>query len=467
MRLLAALAALLALGTPALAADRPNIVFVLVDDLRYNGLGCTGHPFAKTPNIDRLAKDGANFTNAFVSTPLCSPSRSSFLTGQFVHTTGVIDNRDHSELSHKLVTFPKLLHDAGYATAYVGKWHMGMDDMPRPGFDRWVSFRGQGVYTNPPLNIDGQRVQGQGYMTDILNQHAVDFVKAQKGDKPFCLYVAHKAVHGPFTPADRHRDLYAGDRFPPTPSADDDRKGKPAITDSAANVPPKKKAAPKKKGQPKKKDAPPARKEDFGLMRNQMRCMASIDDGVGALLKALEEKKMLDNTVFVFTSDNGYFWGDHGGLGDKRWAYEEAIRIPLVMRYPKLVKAGTTVPQLVMNIDIAPTILDLAGAKIPADIQGKSFVPLLKGDTAGWRESMFLEYFQERNYPRTPTWQAVRTDKWKYIHYPGHADWDELYDLASDPNEMKNRIADPAAAAMLKDLKTELSRLREETGAKP
>jgi N-acetylglucosamine-6-sulfatase len=184
-------------------------------------------------------------------------------------------------------------------------------------------------------------------------------------------------------------------------------------------------------------------------------------------LKALEEKKMLDNTVFIFTSDNGYFWGDHGGLGDKRWAYEEAIRIPLVMRYPRLVKAGTTVPQLVMNIDIAPTMLDLAGAKIPADIQGKSFAPLLKGDTAGWRKSMFLEYFQERNYPRTPTWQAVRTDKWTYIHYPGHAEWDELYDLASDPIEMKNRIADPTAAATLKELKTELSRLREETSAKP
>ncbi len=466
MRLLAVFAALLALGSPTLAADQPNIVFVLVDDLRYNGLGCTGHPFAKTPNIDRLAKDGANFANAFVSTPLCSPSRSSFLTGQFVHTTGVIDNRDHSELSHKLATFPKLLHDAGYATAYVGKWHMGTDDTPRPGFDRWVSFRGQGIYSDPPLNIDGQRVQGKGYMTDILNQHAVDFVKAQKGDKPFCLYLAHKAVHGPFTPAERHKDLYVGNRFPPTPSADDDRKGKPAITESAANAPPKKKAAPKKT-QAKKKNAPPARKEDFGLMRNQMRCMASIDDGVGALLKALEEKKMLDNTVFIFTSDNGYFWGDHGGLGDKRWAYEEAIRIPLVMRYPRLVKAGTTVPQLVMNIDIAPTMLDLAGAKIPADIQGKSFAPLLKGDTAGWRKSMFLEYFQERNYPRTPTWQAVRTEKWKYIHYPGHAEWDELYDLASDPIEMKNRIADPTAAATLKELKTELSRLREETSAKP
>lgn len=466
MRLFAGLAALLALGSPALAAERPNFVFVLVDDLRYNGLGCTGHPFAKTPNIDRLAKDGANFTNAFVSTPLCSPSRSSFLTGQFVHTNGVIDNRDHSELSHKLVTFPRLLHDAGYATAYVGKWHMGTDDTPRPGFDRWVSFRGQGVYIDPPLNIDGQRVPGKGYMTDILNQHAVDFVKAQKGEKPFCLYLSHKAVHGPFTPADRHKNLYVGDRFPPTPSADDDRKGKPAITESAANVPPKKKAAPKKKTQPKIKAAPEG-KEDFGLMRNQMRCMASIDEGVGALLKALDEKKVLDSTLFIFTSDNGYFWGDHGGLGDKRWAYEEAIRIPLVLRYPKLVNPGTTVPQMVMNIDIAPTLLDLAGAKIPADIQGKSFVPLLKGEANGWRTSMFLEYFQERNFPRTPTWQAVRTAKWKYIHYPGHSEWDELYKLSSDPIEMKNQIADPASAEALKELKGELARLVRETGAKP
>ena len=437
-----------ALAGPTAAADRPNIVVVLVDDLRHDGLGCTGHPFAKTPNIDRLAAEGVKFTNAFVSLPLCSPSRSSFLTGKYAHSTGVTDNTDRSALSHRLVTFPKLLHDAGYATAYVGKWHMGTDDTPRPGFDRWVSFRGQGVFTDPPLNIDGERVKATGYMTDILNEHAVEFVKKQSKEKPFCLYLAHKAVHGPFTPADRHKDLYVGAKFPPPASANDDRSDKPAVRENAL------KPAPKK----------PAPKEDFGVMRNQMRCMASIDEGIGALRQALADGGHESNTLFVFTSDNGYFWGEHGGLGDKRWAYDESIRIPLIARFPKLAKPGVVAPQLVMNVDLAPTVLNLAGVKVPTDVHGRSLVPLLKGDSSGWRTSILTEYFQEKAFPRTPTWRAVRTDAWKYIRYPDRPEWDELYDLAADPHERKNRIGDPAAKDRLAGLKAELDRLLAATG---
>jgi N-acetylglucosamine-6-sulfatase len=448
--LLSAVAAVVLLAAQAAAADRPNFVFVLVDDLRYDGLGCTGHPFVKTPHTDRLAKEGVNFTTAFVTTPLCSPARSSFLTGKFVHSTGVLGNGNNNELSHRLVTFPKLLHDAGYATAYVGKWHMGNDDSPRPGFDRWVSFKGQGQYENPPLNVDGKAAVATGYMTDLLNGQAGKFVKEQKGDKPFCLYLAHKAVHGPFTPAERHKGLYTDDKYPPPPA--DDRSGKPAITENTAKEAPKKKAA--------------APKGDFGVMRSQMRCLMAIDEGVGMLLQALEESKQLDNTVFVFTSDNGYFWGDHGGLGDKRWAYEPSIRIPLLLRYPKLAKAGTAIPQMVANIDIAPTFLDLAGVKAPADVQGKSFVPLLKGDATGWRAALLTEYFKEPMYPRTPTWQSVRTEKWKLIHYPDNPAWNELYDLAADPHELKNRVKDADAAGPLKELQAELAKQLKETGAK-
>src|SRR5437762_9814452 len=224
---------LLSFGIPSnLAAEaplRPNIIFILVDDLRWDALGCMGHPFVKTPNIDRIAREGALFRNFFVSIPLCSPSRGSFLTGQYPHTHGVIDNADHSALSHKLVTFPRLLHDAGYETAYVGKWHMGNDDSPRPGFDRWVSFRGQGVYEDPSINVDGKASKVSGYMTDILNEQALSFIK-EEHKKPFVLYLAHKAVHGPFTPADRHKTLYANDPIKSAPSLTDSLEGKPAAT---------------------------------------------------------------------------------------------------------------------------------------------------------------------------------------------------------------------------------------------
>ena len=219
-----------ALAAPGLAAPaaRPNFVFILLDDQRWDALGCMGHPFQKTPNIDRIAHEGALFRNYFCTTPLCSPSRASYLTGRYVHAHGVRGNTDNAELSHQLVTWPRLLHDAGYETGYVGKWHMGNDDSPRPGFDSWVSFRGQGVYENPPMNIDGKRVENQGYMTDLLNQHAVDFLK-RPHSKPFALYLAHKAVHGPFTPAERHKNLYSTEPIPRRPNVKDTLEGKPAI----------------------------------------------------------------------------------------------------------------------------------------------------------------------------------------------------------------------------------------------
>ncbi|HEU0038904.1 MAG TPA: sulfatase [Verrucomicrobiae bacterium] len=452
------------LAAPAAEASaRPNIIFILVDDLRWDALSCMGHPVAKTPNIDRLAKEGALFKNFFVSIPLCSPSRSSFLTGQYAHATGVIDNSDHSALSHQLVTFPKLLHDAGYETAYVGKWHMGADDSPRPGFDRWVSFKGQGVYENPNINVDGKASKVDGYMTDILNGHALDFVK-QEHKKPFALYLAHKAVHGPFTPAERHKDLYAEAKLPLTPNHQDKLEGKPALTrelpeTKSADGAPKKKRAAKKAA---KANGAPTGHEN--TMRQQLRALAAIDEGVGQLLKALEDSKQLDNSMVIFTSDNGYFWGEHG-LGDKRWAYEESIRDPLLMRYPKLIKAGTTLEPFALNIDIAPTLLDVAGAPIPKAIQGRSLLPLFKDAQAPWRKSFLTEYFAERAFPRTPTWQAVRTDRWKYIRYTNLAGMDELYDLKADPYEMNNLIKDVSAQSALREMKAELAKLRQETGA--
>lgn len=448
-RALLVLAALLNFVSFVPAAEqRPNIVVILVDDLRWDAFRCVGHPFVKTPNIDRLAKEGATFTNCFVTTPLCSPSRASFLTGQYVHRHGVKDNRNNNELSHKLITFPRLLHDSGYVSAYVGKWHMGNDDSPRPGFDHWVSFKGQGAYLNPAINVNGKVEKRQGYITDLLNQEAVRFIK-ESGAKPFVLYLSHKAVHGPFTPAERHKELYSPNDVKTPPSVNDDRSGKPAITANAD----KGQKAPAKK---RKKAPAPGR---FGTMLNQLRGLMAIDEGVGEILKALRDAHRLDNTMVVFTSDNGYFWGEHG-LGDKRWAYEESIRIPMFVRFPPQVKAESKIDALTLNIDLAPTILDLAGVAVPKEVQGRSLAPLFRGDANDWRKSFFAEYFVEQGFPRQPTWEAVRNDRWKYIHYPADSGWDELYDLRNDRYEMKNLVRDPQHQQQVTELKAELPRLR-------
>jgi N-acetylglucosamine-6-sulfatase len=442
-------------GFTADSATQPNIVLVLMDDLRWDALGCMGHPFAKTPNIDRIAREGALFKNFFVSIPLCSPSRGSFLTGQYPHTHGVINNGDHSALSHKLITFPMLLHDAGYETAYIGKWHMGVDDSPRPGFDRWVSFKGQGVYNDPTLNVDGKPSKHSGYITDILNDYALKFVKSEH-KKPFLLYLPQKAVHGPFTPAERHKNLYADAVIKPTPSLHDSLEGKPAATRKLED--PSNEKGPGKKGK-KDKQSDGERRMPENAIRSQLRALAAVDEGVGLLLKALEEANQLDNTFFIFSSDNGFFWGEHG-FGDKRWAYDESIRDPLLIRFPKLIKAGTVLDQFVLNIDIAPTLLELAGAPIPKTIQGRSLLPLLKDSKTSWRNSFLTEYFQEKQFPRTPTWQAVRTERWKYINYTDLTGMDEFYDLKADPYEMKNLINEPDSQPALKEMRAELQKLQ-------
>lgn len=433
-----------AAGANAAPAHRPNIVFVLVDDQRWDTLGCAGHPFLKTPNADRLAGEGAMFRNFFVTTPLCSPSRASFLTGQYVHRHGVVGNGDSSELSHRLITWPRLLHDAGYESAFMGKWHMGNDPTPRSGFDHWIAFAGQGRYQDVPLNVDGKMVDNKGYTTDVLNNYAVEFLK-RRHDKPFALYLAHKAIHGPFTPAERHKNLYTTEKLPRRPDYYDDLKGKPVLTRLVDGSP-----------------AVQAGRDHDQLIRNQMRTQMAIDDGVGMILKTLEQTGQLDNTIIAYSSDNGYFWGEHH-LGDKRWSYEESIRDPFLIRYPKLIKAGTKIDQSMLNIDVAPTMLQLAGAPVPSAIQGRSVVPLLKGQTSNWRTSFLMEYFAEKKYNRCPSWQGVRSERWKYTHYANLEGMDELYDIQADPYEMKNRINDPAAASALNQMKQELQRLLKET----
>ena len=446
---------------------RPNIVFILIDDLRWDELGISGHPFVKTPHIDRIGREGVRFRNAFMTTPLCSPSRASFLTGQYAHTHGITDNVDRSAASHQLVTFPRLLHESGYETAFIGKWHMGNDDKPRPGFDRWVSFKGQGTYRDPDINEDGKPVKPTGYITDILNRYAVDFIR-RPHDKPYMVWLAHKAIHPEvkqnddgsvnladselFIPADRHKDLYAGKAIPHRPNYGRAPIAKPALQRQIGSLPPL---------------SPATATKDETILGRQRSIMA-IEEGVGEILKALKDTGQLENTVIVFTSDNGYFYGEHGLSVERRLAYEESIRMPLLVRYPKAIKAATVTDKFALNIDLAPTLLELAGLRAPVTMQGRSLVPLLKGETATWRDSFLIEYYSDKVFPRMLQmgYKAIRNGRWKYIHYLELAGMDELYDLQTDPYELLNRIRSPAAAGTLEELKREMDRLLKETSGK-
>jgi len=439
------------------AAKRPNIVFILIDDLRWDEMD---YPFVRLPHLQRIAREGVRFSNAFVTTPLCSPSRASFLTGQYAHKHGITDNTDRSARSHQLVTFPRLLRDAGYETAFLGKWHMGVDDSARPGFDHWISVPGQGQYLDPVFNVNGERRTVPGYFTDLLSGFAVEFVK-RKRERPFVLYIAHKGVHpdvhqaadgtatnlrdNPFLPAERHKNLYADAPIPRRPSHGKPPESKPALRRQIGDLPP----------------LGPHTATDDETIRNRLRMLASVDDGVGELLKALEEQGQLDKTLIVFTSDEGYFYGEHGLSEERRLAYEESIRIPLYMRWPARIKPGSVVREEVLNIDLAPTLLELAEAPAAKEMDGRSLVPLLTGRRVAWRESFLVEYYTDTVFPRVYKmgYKALRTRRWTYIRYVDLQGMDELYDLQADPYQMKNLIADPAAQPALKKLRSELDRL--------
>src|SRR5687767_3501640 len=438
----------------------PNIVFILVDDLRWDDIGVAGHPFVKTPNIDRLGNEGAFFRNAFITDPLCSPSRASFLTGQYPHTHGITDNVNRSAASHQLITFPFLLRQSGYTTAFIGKWHMGNDDSRRPGFDRWVSFKGQGSYLNPEINDDGKDVKPNGYITDLLTGYAIEFIK-RRHDKPFLVYLAHKAIHPEvmqhddgsvnlahaeqFIPAQRHRNLFIGEKIPRRPNAGRPPTGKRALERKIGDLPPL--------------SANTATSDEAVLGR--LRSLMAVEEGVGEILNALKETAQLDNTVIVFTSDNGYFYGEHGLSVERRLAYEESIRMPLLIRYPKAVKSGVVRDEFALNIDLAPTLLELAGVSASIRMEGRSLVPLLKGAKTEWRKSFLVEYYSDKVFPRVHQmgYKAVRNERWKYIHYFELEGMDELYDLKADPYEIKNIIRQPSAAKIVEAMKQEMDRL--------
>lgn len=453
--------AALCLASAAAAAEpRPNILLVVVDDLRFDDFGAAGHPFARTTHLDRLAREGAQFKNFFAVTPLCSPSRANILTGLETRHHGILDNTDRSPRSHALPTFARNLHAAGYHTGFIGKWHMGNDPTPRPGFDYWVAMKGQGEVADPELYENGRLARVPGYVTDIFTERAVSFLQ-QRRTAPFLLILSHKALHpnkvqradgtteaigeGGFIPAERHKTLYAG--------AQPARRGNYA-------VPPRGKPA-LERPIPGLKPLGPDTVTPDETIRERLRMLAAVDEGLGQIFAELEKQGTLNQTVVMVIGDNGYFYGEHGLSEERRLAYEESVRLPLLVRYPPQVKAGAEPAGMALTTDLAPTILELAGAPALPGIDGRSLVPLFARTPADWRKSFLIEYTTDIVFPRTLKmgYDAVRTERYKFIRYRELAGMNELYDLQQDPFELTNLIGSPAAVGLRQQMETELARL--------
>jgi N-acetylglucosamine-6-sulfatase len=434
-----------------------NIVFVLTDDHRYDAIGFMSQQgFPHTPNLDRLARDGVHFRNAFVTTALCSPSRASILTGLYAHQHRVVDN--NHPIRPELVFFPQYLQRAGYETAHIGKWHMGgetVDDAPQRGFDHWVSFPGQGSYlpTAAGLNVNGVKLPQRGYITDELTDYALQWLERRDAKRPFYLCLSHKAVHAEFIPAARHQGRYAKEQF---------------VRPQTWNAAPHKEALRPMWVQNQRNswhgvDFAYHSTLDIGeYYKRYAETLLAVDDSLGRLIEHLQRRDELESTLIVYMGDNGFAFGEHG-LIDKRTAYEESMRVPLLMHCPELFRAGTRVDEVVANIDIAPTLLDVAGLRAPNAIAGKSALPLARGERIAWRDALLYEYYWERNLPHTPTLHAIRGDRYKYIRYQGIWDIDELFDLQDDPLEANNLIFSPGHEAIVQQLNRRLFAMLEET----
>ncbi len=431
------------------AAERkPNFIFVIADDHRWDAMGAVQkehgekgrYPWFETPNMDRLAADGVRFRNAFITHSICSPGRAGFLTGQYTHTNGVMDNG--TPLSGNAVTHATLLRDAGYRTAYFGKWHMG-SQRERPGFQYSASFINQGNYQNCPFLVNGVRTPTKGWVDDVSTDLAINWIK-ENHDKPFSLILGFKSPHnkrGGSSLPERLSKLYEGITTRKTPNCDIAAIYHKPLTDAD-------------KG------------KERGLSANSvhldyLRHIKGIDENLGRLLDALEELKVAEDTVVVYTSDNGYFLGERG-LGDKRALYEEGLRIPFVVRYPRLFPKGKVIDQMIINQDLAPTYLDLAGLPTHSGMHGTSFKELgIGGKPVKWRTS-FLAYYR-KELGDTPTCHGIRTDNAKLIIYPKHPEWTEVYDLKSDPYEL---IRLPVDGPLATELKAELERKMQAVGFK-
>jgi arylsulfatase A-like enzyme len=481
-----ALVCALIVPSRAEAADRrPNILFIFSDDHAFQAISAYGDPrrLIDTPNIDRIAREGMRFDRCLVTNSICGPSRATVLTGKYSHANGFYNNTN-SKFNGAQTTFPKLLQSAGYQTAIVGKWHLVTDPT---GFDEWHILPGQGVYYNPPMIDRGRKVQHQGYVTDIITQLSLDWLKRRDRSRPFLLMCQHKAPHRGWEPALRHLDHDHDRRYLEPATLFDDYSGRGkaehaqdmtiARTLDARDLkllPPGELTADQRKDwdayyEPRNRAFRAATLQGPDLVRwkynrylhDYLGCIKAVDESVGRLLAVLDEEGLTDNTIVVYTSDQGFYLGEHGWF-DKRWIFEESLRTPLLARWPGVIKPGSRCDRIVSNLDFAETLLEAAGQPIPAEMQGRSLVPLLKGQTpADWRTSLYYHYYEYPGPHNVRRHYGVVTDRYKLVcFYEPEMNYRELFDLKTDPSELRSVYDRPEYAQVQNELQRELDRRR-------
>ncbi|MCL1921662.1 MAG: sulfatase [Kiritimatiellaeota bacterium] len=456
-RVALAVAAAVAMGSMASGADkRPNILFMMSDDHAAHAISAYNGKLIQTPNLDRLAKEGMRFERVYCVNSICTPSRATILTGQYSHVNGV---PVFNAIDPARVTVAKLLQNAGYYTAMIGKWHLGSDPA---GFDHWEVYPGQGVYHDPVLYTkEGSKKYDGEYCTELEARLAIETLRARPKDKPFFMMLHRKAPHRPWNPSKRLDAIWRQKTIPePDTLFDDYATRTDAIREQTQSIA-------RHLTKTDVKDDPPEGLAGDALtrwkyqryMQDYLACIQSIDETTGDVLKALEDEGILDDTVIIYTSDQGFFLGDHG-MYDKRFMYEESLKMPFLVRWGKNIKPGSVNADICINCDFAPTFLELAGAPVPADMQGASMLPLLGGKAPpDWRTSMYYRYYHSPGDHNTARHYGVRTLTHKLIHFDGKGQW-ELYDLVNDPAELRNIYNDPAAQPTVKALKAELARLQ-------
>jgi arylsulfatase A-like enzyme len=473
--------------------DRPNILFIMTDDHSYQTISAYSDKLIQTPNLDRISNEGVIFKNSFVGNSICAPSRATLLTGKHTHKSGQINNAvtfDGSQL-----TFPKLLQKAGYETALIGKWHLGSDPT---GFDYWNILPGQGVYYNPDFIEMGKKKRVKGYCTNLTTDFGIDWLDKRDKEKPFCLLLHHKAPHRTWEPDTTYLDEFKDKIFPVPENFFDNYEGRQAakeqnlsirsndmdlnydlklqderIKGRFGNIDHTARMNDEERGrwnahyQPITKDFLEQKLEGDDLylwkyqryMRDYLACIRSVDENIGRILDYLDENGLTDNTLVVYTSDQGFYMGEHGWF-DKRFMYEQSLRTPLLMRAPKGYDVKGEIAELVQNIDFAPTFLDFAGVEIPAEIQGVSLKPLLSGEAEQWRDGIYYHYYEYPNEHSVKRHYGIRTDRYKLIHFYFDIDVWELYDLKTDPDEMNNLINSKEHSELIDSLKIELVKLQ-------